>query len=101
MNEEALNLLKINGEFVILRCRDAGVHFGTLVAWQGQTAMLKDCRNIWEWEGANTLKEVALHGITSGKVSQSVERSIFTDVIQIEFPTDKARKNLEKQKWTT
>lgn len=96
MNEDLLNVI---GEFVILRCRDAGVHFGMLVAWQGQTAMLKDCRNLWEWEGANTLKEVALHGITGGKVSESVARTIFTDVIQIEFPTEKSRKNLEKKKW--
>lgn len=96
MNDDQLS---INGQFVLLRGAESGVHFGTLVAWNGRIAKLKDARNLWEWEGANCLNEVAEDGITKGKVSKAASFTILTDVVQIMFPTAKARKTLEESQW--
>ena len=37
------------GEYVIVRCRDAGVHAGTLVDYEGRNVTLKDSRRLWYW----------------------------------------------------
>lgn len=40
------------GKRVLIRTYSAGVHFGTLVSIDGDTATLKDSRRIWRWFGA-------------------------------------------------
>lgn len=37
------------GEYVIVRCKDAGVHAGILVDYEGRTVELKDSRRLWRW----------------------------------------------------
>ena len=44
------------GKYVIVRCRDAGVHAGELVAHEGREATLKDSRRLWYWKPANGKK---------------------------------------------
>lgn len=48
--------------FVIVRCRDAGVHAGVLVSNKGRTVELRDSIRIWYWAGAASLSELAVYG---------------------------------------
>ena len=46
----------------IIRCRDAGVHYGTVEHIEGRTVILRDARRIWRWRGALTLSHLATEG---------------------------------------
>lgn len=72
-------------KIVLVRSTSAGVYYGTLEAISGSTVELSNLRNIWFWDGASCLAQVANEGIRAGKVSQTVSQAIFTDVCQI-FP---------------
>jgi len=51
------------GTYVIIRCRDAGVHAGEFVAHPAdRTVVLKNSRRLWYWKGAASLSELAVYG---------------------------------------
>lgn len=50
------------GQYVIVRCRDAGVHAGEYVSHKGREVRLKNSRRIWYWSGAASLSEIAAFG---------------------------------------
>lgn len=52
---------KMNND-VIVRCREAGVWFGTLKSQKGDVVELSNARRLWRWWGYFTLSELALHG---------------------------------------
>ena len=82
---------------VLVRSYDAGVYFGTLVETNedGTTAKLKNVRNIWQWEGASCLSQIANDGIKGGRVSPAVDSMVLMRVCQIMPLTEKAVNNLE------
>lgn len=84
---------------VIVRCRDAGVHFGTLVMYQNRMVQLKDARRIWRWEGANTLNEVSQNGITGGNISEPVPEIVLLDACEIIPVTEQAARVLTTTGW--
>ena len=43
----------------IIRCRDAGIHYGTVRDIDGRTVELANARRIWRWRGALTLTHLA------------------------------------------
>lgn len=53
--------------YVIVRCRDAGVHAGVYVSHEGREVKLHQARRLWRWQvpmGAPAfLSGVATHGI--------------------------------------
>ena len=54
------------GKYVIVRCRDAGVHAGILLAYEGREALLDQSRRLWYWRPANGgafLSGVAVEGL--------------------------------------
>ena len=54
------------GKFVIVRCRDAGVHAGILEGNEGRECVLNSARRLWYWKpanGASFLSGVAIHGL--------------------------------------
>lgn len=57
------NYEKYIGKKVLIRGYECGVYFGTLASIDGETVELMNVRNIWRWEGANNLFEVANKGI--------------------------------------
>lgn len=85
------------GKKVLVRSYDAGVYFGTLEDVEGESAKLSNVRNIWQWQGATCLSQIANDGIKSGKVSQEVKSMILNRVCQILPLTDKAINNLQNQ----
>lgn len=79
-----MNTITINGEtyvkqvktsnLSIIRTQSAGVHIGEVVERNGKEVKLRNARRLWRWHGANTLNEVALHGVnrTLSRISEIV-----------------------------
>ena len=88
-------------QYVIVRTYSAGVHAGTLVSRDGKEVVLEDARRIWFWRGANTLHEIALHGVEAGsKISEPVESITLTEAIEVITATADAEKNLSAAVWS-
>lgn len=85
------------GKKVLVRAYEAGVYFGTLECYDDNKVKLSNVRNIWSWEGATCLSQIANDGIRSGKVSPIVESMIIGNWCQIIPLSETAIKNLEKQ----
>lgn len=83
------------GKKVLVRSCDAGVYFGTLEQIEGETVKLTEVRNIWSWEGASCLTQIANDGIKAGKVSPVVSSMIINRCCQIMPLSEKAIVNLE------
>lgn len=92
-----------NGKKVIVRGIQSGVFFGILVDRNGQEVELKDCRNIWSWEGATNLNQIAVDGIkelNKSRISMVVNSIILTDICEIIPLSEKAIINLESaEQW--
>ncbi len=93
----------IIGRFCVVRTYSAGVHMGIVVETADTAAMLKDARRLHRWRGANTLNEVALHGVDKeySHISEAVPVILLTQVIEIIPTTEVARRNLEESRWPT
>ena len=92
------------GKKVLVRGIQSGVYFGELVSQDKQEVEMKDVRNLWRWEGANTLLDVAENGVSkpnSCKFSNNVNSLVLTDVCEIVPCSDKAIANIEGvTEWT-
>ena len=92
------------GEKVLVRGSQSGVYFGTLVERNGQDVELKDVRNLWRWEGANTLLDLAENGVARPngcKFSNKADSLVLTDVCEIVPCSEKAISNIEGvSEWT-
>ncbi len=88
------------GKYVIVRCRDAGVHAGVLVAHQGREALLADSRRLWYWKaakGAKFLSGVANHGLgEDSKIGEVLARLHLTETCEIILCTSKAEASIRK-----
>ncbi len=53
------------GKYVIVRCRDAGVHAGILESYNGRECVLDQSRRLWYWKAAQSafLSGVAVYGL--------------------------------------
>ena len=63
--KEEQNRHRLTGEMVIIRARDAGVHFGELVSVSGRHVVLNKSRRMYRWWSAkeSTLTAVAKYGL--------------------------------------
>jgi len=72
------------GKKVIVRTTNAGVHYGTLSALDGQQVILIESRRIWYWDGAFTLSKVAMAGVNkNSKLSVAVPEILLNETIEI------------------
>lgn len=85
------------GKPVIVRCHDAGVHFGILDAQQGREARLSKSRRLWHWKcagGEAFLSGVARHGLATGsKVGGEIDIAL-QEICEIIPCTEDAAKNI-------
>ena len=86
----------IIGKKCLVRSYDAGVYFGTVTKVDGETVRIENVRNIWRWNGASCLSQIANDGIKNGRVSPVVSSMVLNRCCQIIPCTDKAIANLEK-----
>lgn len=84
---------------VIVRCRDAGVHYGKLVAYEGRSVWLKDARRLWSWKAKEgvALSGVAVNGIdaSKSKIDVLVTNIALLDACEIIDATDAAAKTIQ------
>ena len=81
-------------KYCIIRTYSAGVHTGYLKERNGKEVTLVNARRIWYWEGAFTLSEIAIRGVSKPencKFSCFVPEIILTEAIEIIPCTEKAR----------
>lgn len=99
------------GKFVIVRCKDAGVHMGTLKAVSERAVHLKapspdkiksdGCFRLFRWRGANTLNEVSLRGVDQEytRISEPTEEIVLLEACEVLPVTDTAKANLTQPRW--
>ena len=77
----------MTGKYVIVRCKDAGVHAGILESYSGREAVLLESRRLWYWKPASRqkyLSGVAVAGLdASSKVGAPIERIHLTETCEI------------------
>ncbi len=87
------------GQYVIVRCRDAGVHAGILESHYNRECVLTNSRRLWYWKPANKkkfLSGVAMFGLDPvSKISCVVDRVHLTENCEILLCTEVARQSIE------
>lgn len=86
------------GKFVVVRCRDAGVHAGTLVSRSNRQCELTGARRLWHWKVADNgafLSGVAQLGLdhAASKVGAPVD-ILLTENCEIIACTDAAQSSI-------
>ena len=82
------------GSYVIVRCRDAGVHAGTLEWHHGRECVLTDSQRLWYWKpkSGKYLSGVANNGLhVDSKISETLVRLHLTETCEIIECTNFAR----------
>lgn len=83
---------KLINKTVIARIERAGVFMGVLDHIDGDIVRLKDVRRIYYWEGALSVTDMAVNGITSGKVTVAVGVAEFnrSELVELNECTEEA-----------
>jgi hypothetical protein len=73
---------------VIIRADASGVHYGTLVAYEGKNVRLKDSRRLWEWKIAGpgiSLSEIAIYGVdhNGSRITSVLPDLVVFDICEI------------------
>lgn len=87
------------GKKIIARIDRAGVFHGTLYNKDGETTTMTDVRRIYYWQGALSVTDMSVTGVTSGsKISLPAKRVEFetAKVIELIECTDEASKSIEE-----
>lgn len=83
----------------IIRCRDAGIHYGTVEAIDGRMVVLRDSRRIWRWMGALTLSHLATEGAPLdaewSRIAPSVDSIVLLDGAEVLPLTEQAAARLD------
>ena len=91
----ATSRAKKSKPYVIVRTFSAGVHAGKLAERKGQEVRLEDSRRIWYWDGAASLSQLAMEGVSKPqncKFSVPVNSIVLTESIEIIECTQDAEK---------
>lgn len=76
----------------------SGVFFGTLAEKDGQEVRLEKCRRLWYWDGAASISQLAVDGVSAPdncKFTVTVDEIEILDAIEIIPCTDKANESIE------
>jgi len=88
----------VSYEYVIIRTYSAGVHAGYLKERNGKEVTLKNSRRIWYWDGAASLSQMAVDGVSKPencKFAVVLPEIILTEAIEIIPCTEKAKTCIE------
>ena len=90
--------VKMAKNYVIVRTRSAGVHAGEIVKRNGMEAELANSRRLWYWDGAATLSELAMCGVSKPencKFPAPVGRIVLTEAIEVIECSDAAQESIK------
>ena len=76
----------MESRYCMVRSKSAGVFAGNVEKLDGQTALLRNARRIWYWEGAASLSQLATEGTKAPekcKFPCSVAEVLLFEVIEI------------------
>ena len=85
-------------KYCVVRTYSAGVFSGYMKERNGKEAVLLKARRLWYWDGAASLSELAMHGVSKPencKFPCIVEEIEVTEVIEVIPATVKAQKSIE------
>ena len=86
------------GRYCVIRSYAAGVHVGVVKSVSdsasGREVALTDTRRIWSWTGALSCTEIAVSGITGGKVSATAPENFVNQAVEIIPTSQEAEKCL-------
>jgi hypothetical protein len=85
------------GKSVVVRADRAGVFVGNLKSRKGTEVVLENCRRIFYWDGAASLSQLAIDGVSKPencKFPESVQEALILGVIEIIPMTEKAVKSI-------
>ena len=89
----------LNGTKVIIRARDAGVHYGEIEYFMGREVKLKNSRRMWRWycKESISLSAAAINGIkhSDSKIAPTLPFIIITDACEIIPCSDVAIASIE------
>ena len=86
------------GKKVIVRGDRSGVFFGTLAERDGREVKLEKCRRLWYWDGAASISQLAVDGVTEPdncKFTVTVNEIVILDAIEIITCSDTAVNKIE------
>jgi len=88
------------GKYVIVRCRDAGVHAGVLESYNGRECVLNESRRLWYWKAAKGafLSGVAASGLSKESKIGDPIRVHLTENCEIIECSDQAEKSIRGAK---
>lgn len=83
----------------IIRCDRAGVFFAHVAEYDPQTAtaVLTNCRRLWYWDGAASLSQMAMEGVSKPhncKFTVTVPEMIVGGVIELITCTKRAAESI-------
>lgn len=94
--------MQINKEdWYIIRADRAGVFFGHIAERDGSEVTMTDVRRIWYWDGAASLSQLAVDGVSKPKnckFTVCVDEMVILGVIEIIPCTEKAIKSIKDVK---
>lgn len=88
----------MNNQKVIVRTEKAGVFYGEIKERNGSEAVMTNARCLWYWDGAASLMQLAMDGVTKPldcKFTVYVPEITLLGVIEIIPCTDKAIQSIE------
>lgn len=88
----------MNNPYYIIRCKEAGVFFGHIKNRNGDEVELTDVRRIWYWDGAASLSQMAVDGVSaphSCKFSVTVPEMTVLGVIELIPCSEAAVKSIQ------
>ena len=87
-----------NKKCYIVRTYSAGVFFGEIVSQKGQEVKMKNARRLWYWDGAASLSQLAMEGVSKPqncKFPCPVNSVHLFQAIEILSCTDTAKKSID------
>ena len=84
------------GKYVIVRCKDAGVHAGILEHASGREALLSQSRRLWYWKSkkGSFLSGVARDGITNESKVGGAVRVYLSETCEIIETSEEAERTI-------
>lgn len=83
----------------IVRSKDAGVFYGAIAKREGSEVTMTNARCLWYWDGAASLMQLAMEGVTAPKnckFTMPVDEVVILGVCEILPCTDEAVKCIDR-----